>query len=148
MTTYETVFITAPNLTEDVERSTVESMTAIVAERGGSLIANDRMGRRRLAYPIKKFDDGVYIRLLYDAEPDVPHELERRLRLSDHVLRSLTVRLESDWAKDAKEKAAQAKIRAEQEAKEAAEAATRAAEEGAEAGTTESAPDAAKSEEE
>ena len=86
----------------------------MVTEGGGVLVANERMGRRRLAYPIAKQQDGVYIRFLYDADTGVPKELERRVRLTDRVLRSLTVRLEEDWAVAAKEQAVRdAQARAE-----------------------------------
>jgi len=108
MPTYETLFITPPNLPEDEERVAVDAFALVVAEGGGHMVANDRMGRRRLAYPIRKFDDGVYVRFLYDAEPAVSRELDRRIRLSDKVLRSLTVRLEPKWAVDAKEEARRA----------------------------------------
>ena len=70
--TYETVFITPPNLGEDEEQTTVDALIRVVTDGGGSLVASDRMGRRRLAYPIRKFDDGVYVRLLYDSGVDVP----------------------------------------------------------------------------
>jgi small subunit ribosomal protein S6 len=140
--TYETLFITPPNLTEEDERTIADALAGVVTDGGGTLVTQDRMGRRRLGYPIQKFDDGVYIRLLYDSDPAVPKELERRGRLSDHVLRMLTVRLEEEWAEDAKQQAvrdaerraeaeAQAKIEAEKAAAEAEEAAKRAAEESA-----------------
>ena len=145
MPTYETVFITPPNLTEDDERATVEALAQIVSQGGGKLIATDRMGRRRLAYPIRKFEDGVYVRFLYDSGIDVPKELERRIRLSDNVLRYLTVLLDVDWAAAAKEHAArEVQRRAEAAAAEAAAAAAEqekvaAAEAEAAVDTTESA---------
>ena len=123
MSTYETIFITVPNITEDEERTTVDGLEQVVTEGGGSLVTRDRMGRRRLAYPIRKFEDGIYVRFLYDAGPEVPKELERRTRLSENVLRSLTVRLELDWARYAKEEAVrEAERRADAEAAAAAEA--------------------------
>jgi small subunit ribosomal protein S6 len=131
--TYETLFVTTPTLTEDDERATVETLAEIVTEGGGTMVANDRMGRRRLAYPIRKHSDGVYMRFLYDAEPAVPRELERRIRLSDKILRVLTVRLEEKWAIASKEQAvrdAQARVEAaEREALEREEAEKRALEE-------------------
>ena len=124
MHTYETLFITSPNLTEDDEQATVETMAGLISDGGGEMIANERMGRRRLAYPIRKFEDGVYTRFLYDSSAEVPKELERRIRLSDKVLRSLTVRLEEDWAVAAKEEAVrEAERRARAEVERAAEAA-------------------------
>jgi small subunit ribosomal protein S6 len=136
--TYETLFITPPTLSDEEEKAAVATLAEIVTERGGTFTTNERMGRRRLAYPIRKFEDGVYTRFLYDAATEVPHELERRLRLSDQVLRSLTIRMEPDWAEASKiqavkdiERRAEMEIeaarQAEEEAKRAAEAAEAAA---------------------
>lgn len=137
MNTYETVFITVPTLTDEEERAAVETYSALVTDRGGTLYIAERMGRRRLAYPVRKFDDGVYTRLLYDSETEVPKELERRLRLSDKILRSLTVRLDRDWAQDAKDESVRIKERiiedaerAKRETEEREEAEKRAAEAG------------------
>jgi small subunit ribosomal protein S6 len=119
--TYETVFITVPTLTDEEDRAVVDALAAIVADGGGVFTANDRMGRRRLAYPIKKFEDGVYTRFLYDSEPAVPKELDRRLRINDKVIRHMTVFLEPDWAVAAKEQAVRdAQARADAEAARAA----------------------------
>ena len=106
------------------------------------MVFNDRMGRRRLAYPIQKFEDGIYIRFLYDSESEVPRELERRFRLSDNVLRHLTVRRDVEWAEQAKQDAVreakrreEAEAAAAQEAEQARLAAERAAAEAEAAGT-------------
>ena len=117
MQTYETIFVTTPILTDDEERTTVDAMAQIIADGGGNMATNDRMGRRRLAYPIQKHNDGVYIRFLYDAEAEIPKELERKLKLSDRILRSLTIRMEPKWAIASKEQA----IKDAQERVEAAE---------------------------
>jgi small subunit ribosomal protein S6 len=125
--TYETLFITPPNLAVEEESTTIEVLTKVVSDGGGSVTVAERMGRRRLAYPIGGFDEGIYIRLLYDSGVDVPKELERRIRLSDNVLRGLTVRLEEDWAEHAKEQAVRdAQRRAEAEAAAAMAAAAEA----------------------
>ncbi len=133
MQTYETLFVTTPTLTEEEERSTVDALAQIVTDGGGTFTTNERMGRRRLAYPIEKHNDGVYVRFLYDADVAVPKELERRLRLSERILRVLTVRLEPQWAVAAKEQAvrdAQARAEAaEREKLEREEAERRALEE-------------------
>jgi small subunit ribosomal protein S6 len=136
MQTYETLFVSTPTLTEEDEQATVDTFSVIVTEGGGTMVANERMGRRRLAYPIRKQTDGVYVRFLYDSEASVPKELERRMRLSDKILRVLTVRLEERQAVQAKEQAvrdAQARVEAaEREAQERAEAERKALEEPAE----------------
>lgn len=105
MQTYETLLITPPNLAEEDEKTAVDALLAIITDGGGKMHAQDRMGRRHLAYPIQKFEDGVYFRFLYEAEAAVPKELERRSRISDKFLRSLTVRLTKEWAEDAKKQA-------------------------------------------
>lgn len=114
--TYETVFITVPTLTDEEEKVVVDTLSAVVTDGGGVFAANDRMGRRRLAYPIKKFEDGVYTRFLYDADAGVPKELDRRLRINDRVIRHMTISMELDWAVASKEQAvrdAQARVEAE-----------------------------------
>jgi small subunit ribosomal protein S6 len=128
VTTYETVFITIPSLTEQEEADLVGSLAQVVTDDGGDMVANERMGRRRLAYPIRKFEDGVYTRFLYDSSAEAPKELDRRIRLSDKVLRHLTVRLEPDWAVAAKEQAVRDAKAREEAAKAAAAAAAEAAE--------------------
>ncbi len=105
MRTYETVIVTVPTLSEDEERGLIAAFEQVIRERGGEIHATDRMGRRKLAYPIRKLEEGSYTRLLYDAGSEVPRELERRIRIHEHVLRHLTVRLERDWAAAAKEEA-------------------------------------------
>ncbi len=149
MVTYETIIVTAPVLTEDDERTLVDGFADIVTDGGGTFFARDRMGRRRLAYPIRKFDDGVYTRFLYDAESAVPTELERRVKLSDKVLRWMTVKLEKQWAEDAKKEAereAQAKIEAEAKAAEEAAQAEAEAKAKAESGESDTPAEAAPAE--
>ncbi len=147
MQTYETLFVTTPTLTDEEEQSMVEVLAQIVTDGGGTFTANERMGRRRLAYPIQKYNDGVYVRFLYDSDPAVPKELERRLRISDRILRVLTVRLDSKWAVAAKEQAvrdAQARVEAaEREKLEREEAERKALEEPASESTEPSADDSA-----
>ena len=105
MQTYETILITLPTLTEEEEKTTVDIFESIITDGGGQIDYRDRMGKRRLAYPILKLDDGVYTRFLYDSEASVVTEVERRARLHDKVMRYITIKLERTWAREAKEKA-------------------------------------------
>ena len=52
--TYETIFITTPGLTAEDESATIDTLSQVITDGGGSITVADRMGRRRLAYPIKK----------------------------------------------------------------------------------------------
>jgi len=134
--TYETVFITVPSLTDQEETDLIGSLAQVVTDGGGAMVANERMGRRRLAYAVRKFEDGVYTRFLYDSTPAAPKELDRRIRLSDKILRHLTVRLEPDWAVAAKAQA----VRDEQARQEAARIAAEEAAAGTAAPSGESSP--------
>ena len=117
MRTYETLFITNPTLSDDEEKAAVDTLAQVVSDHGGTFAVRERLGRRRLAYPIKKFEDGVYTRFLYDSEPEVPKELDRRLRINDKVIRHMTVYMDPEWAQASKEQAIRdAAARAEAEA--------------------------------
>ena len=129
MATYETIFITSPTLPDDDHREAATLVSQIITEGGGNIIAEDPIGRRRLAYPIRKHEDGHYMRFLYEAGTEIPKEVERRNRLSDKVIRSLTIRLDKHESVRAREQAVvDAQRRVEEEAR-AAEEAAKAAEE-------------------
>jgi len=105
---YETGVIIAPNLSDEEIEQQIRQMTELIASMKGHLLREERWGKRKLAYPIKKFTDGYYLFLDYEAEPEVPAELERRFRQSDQILRYMTVKkgVTSPWRK--KKKARQA----------------------------------------
>ncbi len=98
MRTYEVPFIVTPTATEeDVERL-ITQFEQVVKDQGGKVVKVDRMGRRRLAYPIRrKFREGIYVLLLVEGSGREIAELERRLRISsDLVLRFIVVRIDED----------------------------------------------------
>ncbi|MGQ9673942.1 MAG: 30S ribosomal protein S6 [Candidatus Aminicenantales bacterium] len=95
MRIYETGFVLAPNLSEEDTEKIVLQMADIVGQREGRLIKQEKWGKRKLAYPIKKFNEGYYVFFLYEGKGDIPLELERRFKQSDAVLRYLTVRKET-----------------------------------------------------
>ena len=92
---YETTFVGAPTLTEEENLAIVSSLENTIAEGKGTLIRTEPWGKRRLAYRVQKFDEGYYTLLFYESEPAVVHELERRIRLNENLLRFLTVKV--DW---------------------------------------------------
>jgi small subunit ribosomal protein S6 len=106
---YETGVIIAPNLSDGEIEQQIRQMTELIASMKGHLLREERWGKRKLAYPIKKFTDGYYLFLDYEAEPEVPAELERRFRQSDQILRYMTVKkgTTSPWKKRKKAREAE-----------------------------------------
>jgi small subunit ribosomal protein S6 len=66
-------------------------MAEIVAQKKGRMVRQDVWGKRRLAYPIKRHQEGVYVFFTYDGPGDVSNELERRFKQTDAVIRFMTV---------------------------------------------------------
>lgn len=97
--TYETIFIVNPNISDDDVNKTTEKMQEIVTREGGQILKVENWGKKKLSYEVKKQKKGTYAYFLYEAGPTLVAELERNLRLSDAVLKFLTVRLEKDWHK-------------------------------------------------
>jgi small subunit ribosomal protein S6 len=131
MRQYETGFILSPTLSEEETTQLIQQMAAIVPQKKGRMVKQDVWGKRRLAYTIKRFGDGVYVFFTYEGPGDISTELERRFKQTDAVIRFLTVK---------KDLRSQARKRRKKTAEEAA----RASEAGAE---TPSAPTAERPEE-
>lgn len=94
MRLYETTFLIAPTLPEEEAEQLIEKMVGIVTEKKGKMINVDKWGKRRLAYPIKKFEDAVYVFFLYKGDVDIPTELERNFKQTESVIRYLTIKME------------------------------------------------------
>jgi ribosomal protein S18/ribosomal protein S6 len=84
---YETGFVLSPALSEEETTQFVQQMAEIVAQKQGQMVKQDVWGKRRLAYPIKKFQEGVYVFFTYDGPGDIAGELERRFKQTDAVIR-------------------------------------------------------------
>lgn len=90
MTNYEVMFIIDPTLEDDKKEATVETVKNIIAAEGE--VGNvDVWGMRKLAYPIQKKNEGYYVVIEFKAQPTLPKELDRRLKISDNVMRHLIV---------------------------------------------------------
>jgi len=94
MTQYETAFLLSPNLEEEETEKIIGQMVEVVSKKKGKMINEDRWGKRKLAYPIKKFEEAFYVFFLYEGDSDIPFELERRFKQSEAILRYLTVKKE------------------------------------------------------
>lgn len=103
--TYEVMFIAPPNSGEDDLRKLTTQLETVVSDLGGKVARIDNLGRRRLAYPINKFDEGVYTLLNIEGSGAEIAEVERRLRVSDLVIRHITVRTDEELQRAEKLKA-------------------------------------------
>jgi small subunit ribosomal protein S6 len=90
--TYEVAFIAAPNTADDDLSKLNTQIEQIISDRGGKITKVDNWGRRKLAYRIGKFDEGVYTFVHVEGSGQEISEVERRLRVTDFVIRYLTVR--------------------------------------------------------
>ena len=92
LTTYETIYIIEPNLNEDNLLKIIENHQGLLIERGAKNIVTQNRGRRGLKYLIKKFRDGVYIQMNYEANGEVVAFLEKSMRINEDIIRFLTTR--------------------------------------------------------
>ena len=103
--TYEVMFIVRPDLEEADTEKLIEGFTAVVTNGGGEVTQTEKLGRRRLAYTVRKFNDGFYILLHVSADGPLIAELERRLRVTEQVIKFITVRTDEENKRLAKIKA-------------------------------------------
>lgn len=90
MTKYEVMFIINPTLEDDKKEATIEAVKGIIAAEG-EVSKVDVWGMRKLAYPIEKKNEGYYVVVDFEAAPTLPKELDRRLRISDNVMRHIII---------------------------------------------------------
>jgi len=125
---YETIFILRPDLGESVQKEAIRRFESIVRASAGEVIETDEWGFRELAYHIKGERRGFYVRLDYGGNGATMNEIERNLKLSDSVLRYLSVLVDSDVEPPTIRAELEAHRRRSAEARAAAEAARAAAE--------------------
>lgn len=94
MRIYEELFIIKPDATEEESDQFIEQMKSVVTTSGGTADKVEKWGKRRLAYHIGRYGEGNYVLVQFTAAPETVKEFERRLRVSDLVLKFLTVRVD------------------------------------------------------
>jgi len=94
--TYELMFIVRPDMNEEDLDKLISALESNVASAGGSLKSVERMGKRRLAYLVRGFHDGIYILFTIEGGGQEIRELERRLRVTEPVIKFLTVRVDEE----------------------------------------------------
>jgi small subunit ribosomal protein S6 len=102
---YEVMFIVRPDAVEEDVDKLIAGFTTSVTNGGGVMKNVEKMGRRKLAYMVRKFNDGNYILFTVEADGAVVLELERRLRVSEPVIKFITVRIDEEEKRLAKVRA-------------------------------------------
>ena len=91
MTAYETMYILRPDIGEETLDQTVQQFQTLLQDKGGTEIETQHRGKRHLAYEIQRYREGIYIQMNYRAPGDAIAPLERAMRLSENVIRYLTI---------------------------------------------------------
>ena len=91
---YEELFIVKPDAPDEEVDQFVETLRTQLTTAGATVDKIDKWGKRRLAYRVDKYREGTYVLFQFTSEPTAVKELERRLRVSDVVLKFLTVRID------------------------------------------------------
>jgi|SRR5271168_3725596 small subunit ribosomal protein S6 len=94
--TYELMFIVRPDMLEEDQDKLISTLEAAVTSSGGAVKSMEKMGKRRLAYMVRRFHDGLYMLLTVEGSGGLIHELERRLRVTEPVIKFLTVRVDEE----------------------------------------------------
>lgn len=90
---YEIIYIINPNESDDEFNEIVEKFNNLIVNQKGIIIKTQKWGKQRLAYTVKKFNNGFYVLVDFCANPGVTTELERNLNLDDRIIKYQTVKL-------------------------------------------------------
>ncbi|MFC1679059.1 30S ribosomal protein S6 [Elusimicrobiota bacterium] len=112
MYTYETVIVVHPRLSDPEIADFADKTKLMITKDGGEILSEDRWGRRKLAYPIRKSREGYYIYMKYKAKGSLVMKMGQQFRIQDHILRALTVHAHKAKSNGAKSKPKPKKIQA------------------------------------
>ncbi|MGD0695199.1 MAG: 30S ribosomal protein S6 [Terriglobia bacterium] len=108
MRKYEVIFIVRPDVEEEDLNKLITQMEGVVAGAGGKIEKTEKMGRRRLAYRVGRHQEGFYVLFVLEGTGDTVKELERRLGVTDAVIKFLAVRIDEEQKRAEKLKAQRA----------------------------------------
>lgn len=91
MRTYEALFIVRPDAKDEEVQTIAKEVENLITNDGGAIVRSEILGKRRLAYEVKKFNEGVYILIRFTCNGTLPKKMEEYFRISDTVIRSLIV---------------------------------------------------------
>lgn len=94
--TYELLFIARPGLAEPEVEALTETVKGYLEKEGGTIEKVEPWGKKRLAYEIDKQREGYYVLIVFASKGDIVKEVERRLKVTDGIVRHITVRVDED----------------------------------------------------
>ena len=95
MRKYETIFILHPSLDEEAVKANIEKFKGVIENGGGTIENVDFWGKRKLAYEIAKVNEGFYTLINFEANTELPKELDGEFRITDGVIRHIVVKQEN-----------------------------------------------------
>ena len=120
MRVYEELFIVRPDTPEEEVDGFIDQLKQVIASGKGTVDKADKWGVRKLAYRVQKYDEGAYVLLQFSSSPELVKEIERRLRVTDMVIKFITVRIDERQKKIEKRKKARDKRAAKRPAPQVA----------------------------
>ncbi len=96
MRTYEVIYIVHPDLDDSSFKHINDQVQSAIKDSGGKISKADIWGKRKMAYPIRKQKDGLYVLLYTEMDPAFCTELERQLRLQESVMRFQIIATDED----------------------------------------------------
>jgi small subunit ribosomal protein S6 len=109
MRSYELMFVVVPTATDEELDKLVAQLETVVKSSNGEILSVERLGKKKLAYRIGKYDEGVYVLFSVKASGELVKEFERRLKVADAVLRYVSVRVDESQKRVEKVKTARLK---------------------------------------
>ncbi len=92
MNNYETLFILKPTLTDEETSENIKRIETTLIKEGSKVLAINRMGMKKLAYPIAKYERGFYVVIYFRSVGSVIGEFERKLKFNEDVIKFLTIK--------------------------------------------------------
>ena len=95
MNQYEVLYVITPELDEEADKVVMDKFADIITANGGEIEKTEVWGKRRHAYPIDYKTEGYYVLVVFNANPELPRELERNMRNDERLMRYMVTRKEA-----------------------------------------------------
>lgn len=89
MKNYEVLYIIENSVSDEGKENLINKFSSLVTDNGGSVAKIDKWGTKKFAYPINYKTEGYYVLMEFESEPTLPAEMDRQMRISDDIIRSM-----------------------------------------------------------